>query len=115
MARPKGSKNKKKVVDAQENPEIQDKKEPKVENVRIVEPEIVVKDDPMLPQKSLFRVDEAAYYLGVSDSTIRKLIDHGRILTEKYMVGKNQQRGIPRIPRESLLRFRFESRFDPMM
>ena len=103
MARPKGPKNRQK-------PEIQEEKPV----IKIVAPEIVVEDDPMLPKKGLFRVDEAADYLSLSASTIRTLISHGRLAIEKYRVHEDQERGIPRIPRESLLRFRFESRYDPM-
>ena len=114
MAKPKGSKNKKKVVETpkaieikQTKPEIQDKKEPKVETVKIIEPEIVVKDDPMLPQKSNFRPDEAAYYFDVNRSTIYNWIDNGILKATK--IG-----GTIRIPREAILSCRFVNRLDPL-
>ena len=97
----------------QEKSEIQDKK---VENVKIVEPEIVVEDDPRLPDKSLFRVDEAAQYFGVAARTIYLWVEHGILKAEKYKrKGGNDQRGIIRISRASILGCRFKARFDPML
>ena len=83
------------------------KKEPKVETVKIIEPEIVVKDDPMLPQKSNFRPDEAAYYFDVNRSTIYNWIDNGILKATK--IG-----GTIRIPREAILSCRFVNRLDPL-
>ena len=71
-------------------------------------------EDPLLPVKSLFRVDEAADYLNVSTSTIRLWIDHGILEAEKYK-RDDQQRGMIRVPRISLLRCRFNAKFDPML
>lgn len=101
MARPKGSKNKKKVVETPEAVET-------VEKVVIVEPEIIVEDDPMLPEKSLFRVDEAASYFNVAARTIYLWVEHGILKAEKY-------RGTIRISRASILGCRFRARLDPMM
>ena len=117
MSRPKGSKNKKKAVETPKAVEIEQKKpeiqpeiveKPKVENVKIVDHEIVVEDDPRLPDKSLFRVDEAAQYFDVAARTIYLWIEHGILNAEKYG-------GTIRIPRISILGCRFKSRFNPMM
>ena len=76
--------------------------------------EELVKDDPLLPVKSLFRVDEAADYFSVSQSTIRLWVDNGILDAEKYK-RENQTRGMIRIPRFSLLKCRFNAKFDPML
>ena len=83
-----------------------------VEVVPEQEPKII--DDPLLPQKSLFRVEEASRYLDVSETTIKLWIDHGHLEAEKYK-REDQVRGMIRIPRISLLRCRFNARFDPML
>jgi len=57
-------------------------------------------DDPLLPKKSLFRIDEVARYFSVSDRCIRLWIDHGHLKKEKVV-------GTIRISRESILRCRF--------
>jgi len=93
MPIPKGSKNKKNSV--------------VVENIKVVEPEAVVKDDPLLPKKSLFRVDEVAMYFQVSNKTIYLWIDHGLLDAEKYS-------GIIRVPRKSVLSFRLASRINAL-
>ena len=56
-----------------------------------------------LPDKDLFRVDEVAEYLDVTQSTIYRWIDHGLLDAEKY-------RRVIRIPRKSLLNFRLLSK-----
>lgn len=63
-------------------------------------------DDPLLPQKSLFRIDEVAAYFDVTDRTIRIWIEHGHLARE-------QINGIIRIPRESILTCRFRSIKNP--
>lgn len=69
MARPKGSKNKKaKIID----------------------------DDPMLENKSLFRVDEVASYFSVTDRCVRLWISHGHIKAKKIVGGV-------RLTRDSIL------------
>jgi excisionase family DNA binding protein len=65
-------------------------------------------DDPRLPNKSLFRPDEAADYFGYGKSTIYLWIDHGILRAEKY-------RGTYRIPREAILECRFKSKYDPLL
>lgn len=59
-----------------------------------------IPDDPLLPMKSLFRIDEAARYFNVTDRTIRLWIEHGHLECEKVV-------GSIRISRESILRCRF--------
>jgi len=59
-----------------------------------------VKDDPRLPQKSLFRLDEVADYFGCSVSCIRVWIQHGHLRGEKIVGGM-------RVSRESILSCRF--------
>ena len=96
MPRPKGSKNIPK---------------PEIEFVKQV---IKVKDDPLLPNKSLFRVDEAADYFNCSQSTIKLWIENGHLEAEKYKMD-GQIRGMIRIPRYSLLKHRFNHRFFPLL
>ena len=62
--------------------------------------EEVVYDDPLLPQKSNFRVDEVARYFDVTEACIRIWIDHG-------ILQKVKIRGILRVPRESIIHCRF--------
>ena len=68
----------------------------------------VITDDPRLPNKSLFRVDEVAAYFEVGRSTIYLWIDHGILKGEKY--GSTL-----RISREAILACRFRSKFDPLV
>lgn len=63
-----------------------------------VEPKI--KDDPLLTRKSLFRIDEAASYFGVTDRCIRLWIEHGHLAGEKVV-------GSIRVSRDSILKCRF--------
>ncbi len=85
-----------------------------VEVVPEQEPKII--DDPLLPQKSLFRVEEAAQYFGVAKSTIYLWIDHGILEAEKYKIDRSRPGGaMIRIPRVSLLGCRFNAKFDPML
>lgn len=58
------------------------------------------KDDPFLPKKPFFRIDEVAQYFDVSESCIRVWLDH-KIL-EKFQV-----KNVVRISRESILQCRF--------
>lgn len=60
----------------------------------------VIKDDPLLPKKSLFRVDEVAAYFSVTDRTVRLWIEHGHLQSEMIV-------GSVRISRASILRCRF--------
>ena len=62
-------------------------------------------DDPMLPQKSLFRIDEVARYFDVDDRTIRMWIQHGHLIKEKIQ-------GVARISRQSILDCRFNKKMD---
>ncbi|MGR9116951.1 MAG: helix-turn-helix domain-containing protein [Gammaproteobacteria bacterium] len=55
-----------------------------------------------LPQKDLFRIDEVAVYFDVSEQAIRLWIQHGHLRAEKH-------RGILRVPRESIVRCRFNA------
>jgi len=73
-----------------------DQIEPKNEQ----KPENQVQDDPRLPNKSLFRIDETADYFGVSTRCIDLWITHGHLVAEKIV-------GSKRISRESILRCRF--------
>jgi len=57
-------------------------------------------DDNLLPKKSLFNVYEVAEYFGVTDRTIRLWVEHGHLVCEKIV-------GSIRIPRESIIRCRF--------
>ncbi len=66
-----------------------------------------VLDDPRLPDKSLFRVDEAAAYFDVARSTIYLWLDHGILKGEKYG-------GTVRISRESILNCRFNNQLKPL-
>jgi excisionase family DNA binding protein len=59
------------------------------------------KDDLLLPQKSLFRIDEVAAYFSVSERTIRLWIEHGHLAGEKIV-------GSIRISRESIMQCRFK-------
>lgn len=61
-----------------------------------------IKDDPLLPKKSLFRIDEVATYFSVTDRTIRLWIEHGQLQSEMIV-------GSVRIPRASVLRCRFNN------
>jgi len=123
MARPKGSKNKKKKevkIKAEDIQEEADRIQPMNEMekkiketleyiaetggiteevVEVVEP-VKVKDDPRLANKSLFRPDEAADYFGYGISTIYTWIQHGILKAERY-------EGTYRISRESILACRF--------
>lgn len=65
-----------------------------------IEEENDVLNDPRLPDKSLFRVDEAASYFRVTDGCIRLWIQHGHLKEEKIV-------GSVRISRESILKCRF--------
>ena len=58
-------------------------------------------DDPLLPQKSLFRIDEVAQYFDVTERTIRLWGEHKHLKIEKI-------NGIARISRESILKCRFK-------
>lgn len=60
-----------------------------------------------LPNKPLLRVDECATYFDVSISTIYLWIDHGILQAEKI-------RGTIRIPRESVINCRMESKMNPL-
>jgi len=64
-------------------------------------------DDPRLPNKSLFRIDEVATYFGVATSTIYLWIEHGILTAEKY-------RGTIRVPRESIVHCRLANRLHPV-
>ncbi len=44
-----------------------------------IEEKVNIVDDPLLPQKSLFRVDEVASYFDVTDRCIRLWIEHGHL------------------------------------
>ena len=84
-----------------------------VEVVPEQEPKMM--DDPLLPQKSLFRVEEAASYFGVAKSTIYLWIDHSILRAERYVNPETHVSGTLRISRASMLSCRFNARFDPMM
>jgi len=66
-----------------------------------------INDDPMLPNKPLFRPDEVADYFGYGISTIYTWIQHGILKAEKY-------KGTYRISREAILTCRFRSQLDPL-
>lgn len=59
-----------------------------------------------LPEKPLWRVDEVAAYFDVARSTVYLWIDHGLLEAEKL-------RGVIRVTRQSILRFRMASRINP--
>lgn len=56
-----------------------------------------------LPDKDLFRVDEVAEYLDVTQSTIYRWVQHGHLPAEKYI-------RVIRISRKTLLKFRKKSK-----
>ena len=58
-----------------------------------------------LPKKPRYGISEAAYYLDVSDATVRRLIDHGKLDAEK--IGK-----LIKIPHGSLEKFLENSKID---
>ena len=61
-----------------------------------------------LPKKDLFRVDEVAAYFSVSDSTIRRWLDHSHLSAEKYMHQIRITRlSIIRLRKSSMLSRRF--------
>jgi hypothetical protein len=60
-----------------------------------------IPNDLLLPQKSLFRIDEVAAYFGVTERCIRLWIQHKHLTKEKI-------HGCARIPRESILKCRFK-------
>jgi hypothetical protein len=62
-------------------------------------------NDPLLPQKSLFRIDEVARYFGVTERCILLWLEHGHLKSEKII-------GITRITRGSILKCRFQKRED---
>uniref|UniRef100_A0A6H1ZD33 Putative DNA binding, helix-turn-helix domain containing protein n=1 Tax=viral metagenome TaxID=1070528 RepID=A0A6H1ZD33_9ZZZZ len=64
-------------------------------------------DDPMLPNKPLFRPNEVADYFGYEISTIYTWIQHGILKAEKY-------KGTYRISREAILTCRLRSQIDPL-
>ena len=108
MGRPRKNKIKivdEPIVDAPANietpePEIETP-EPKAETP---EPEI----EYGLPKKDLFRLDEVASYFAVSDSTIRRWLDHGHLDAEKYMHQIRITRlSIIRLRKSSMLSRRF--------
>jgi predicted site-specific integrase-resolvase len=59
-----------------------------------------------LPKKPLLRVEEVATHFDVARSTIYLWIDHGLLDAEKY-------KGIIRVTRESIVKFRLASRINP--
>lgn len=63
-------------------------------------------DDPLLPKKSLFNIVEVAQYFDVTDRTIRLWIEHGHLEKEVIV-------GVMRIPRESILKCRFNKKILP--
>jgi len=63
-----------------------------------------IKEDDLLPKKSLFRVDEVADHFGVTTRTIYTWIAHN--ILQSVNPG-----GIVRIPRESILNCRFKDMF----
>lgn len=59
-----------------------------------------MREDPLLPQKSLFRIEEVAAYFQVTERCIWLWIEHGHLQAEKIV-------GSTRIPRNSILECRF--------
>jgi len=98
MARTMGSKNKK-TVEKDESTTEQNCDLAKTDDGAVGFEELV-KEDPLLPNKSLFRIDEVADYFSVSERCIRLWIDHGHLERAKIV-------GVIRVPRESILRCRF--------
>lgn len=62
--------------------------------------DIRLKDDHLLPQKALFRIDEVAGYFDVTERTIRLWIEHGHLEAERIV-------GSVRVTRKSILACRF--------
>ena len=58
-----------------------------------------------LPNKDLFRVEEVADYFSVSTRTIYLWVANGHLTVEKIL-------GISRIPRDSILKCRFNTNDD---
>jgi len=61
--------------------------------------------DKYLPKKDVFRIDEVATYFDVSERIIRLWIDHGLLTREQYV-----KKGMIRVTRESIVRFRLKGR-----
>ena len=59
-----------------------------------------------LPEKPLWRVDEVSAYFDVARSTVYLWIDHGLLEAEKL-------RGVIRVTRQSIERFRLSSKIRP--
>lgn len=53
-------------------------------------------DDPRLPDKTYFRIDEVADYFCVSGRTVRRWIEKGHLVCEKVV-------GCARITRQAIL------------
>lgn len=108
MGRPRGRprKTENKAILGSNIPEIKENKA--IEDEKPPEKEIGQEVDPFFANKSLFRVDEVAYYFGYEKSTIYRWIDHGILIAEKY-------KGTYRISREAILSCRFRSQVDPLI
>jgi len=76
--------------------------EKEIENLIMEDEKAPPREDPLLPDKSLFRVDEVMQYFGISESTVRLWIQHGHLEAEKIV-------GSVRIKRESILSCRFKN------
>ena len=76
--------------------------EKEIENLIMEDEKTPPREDPLLPDKSLFRVDEVMQYFGISESTVRLWIQHGHLEAEKIV-------GSVRIKRESILSCRFKN------
>jgi len=108
MARPKGTKNKKKVVEkVVEKPELLEIVEEKIvksplipditeKSVEVKTEPKVIEDDSGLENRPFFSVDEAARYLNVNPACAQLWFDHG------HLCGTEDQ-GFVQISRESIL------------
>jgi len=88
-------------------PEVEQKIDPgpEIQTEKPVETD-QIEDLSGLPNRDLYRINEVADYLRVSESTIRLWIQHGYFQIEKM-------RGTVWIPKESILRFRLKNRINP--
>ena len=110
MARPKGSKNKKKAVETVKNAEIEAKmtekqpeiveNEPKIEEKPPEKPEIKPQiDDSGLEDRPYFSIDEVARYLQVQERDALLWFNHG------HLKGIDD-RGLRQVSRASIIQFK---------
>lgn len=98
MARPKGSKNKKKAVKNVKEAEIEQKK-PEIQPEIIEPPLPEIKDNSGLEDRPYFSIDEVARYLKVQERDALLWFNHG------HLKGIDD-RGLRRVSRASIIQFK---------